>query len=106
MTTTTSKRLAGPAALTTSAATKYTCPAATVAVIRRIRVDNPGGGSTHAFTLSIGADAVGTRLYDALSVPAGGVDIYGPFSLAAGEIIQAFADNTALVLEIDGTETA
>lgn len=101
--TTTPKRLFGPAALTTSAATKYTSPAAG-AQIKRIRVDNPGGGVTRTFTLSIGADAVGTRLYDAISVPPGGIDIYGPFTLGNAEIVQAFADNTAVVLTIDGAE--
>ena len=102
---TVAKRLYGPASLTTSAATKYTVPGATSAQIKRIRVDNPGGGVARAFTLSIGADAAGTLLYDAVVVPPGGLDIYGPFNLATGEIVQAFADNVALVLEIDGTET-
>jgi hypothetical protein len=103
---TTSKRLFGPAQLTNAAATKYTCPALTVAVIRRMRVSNPTGGAV-TFTISIGADASGTRLYDAVSVPAGGaVDIWGPFTLAAAEILQALASaNTSLVLTVDGTET-
>ncbi len=103
---TTSKRLFGPALLTNAAATKYTCPASTVAVIRRMRVSNPSGGSVN-FTLSIGADAAGTRLYDAVPIPAASyLDIWGPFTLAATEIIQAFGSTTSvLVLEIDGTET-
>lgn len=102
-----SKRLFGPAQLTNAAATKYTCPGSTVAVIRRMRVSNPTGGAV-TFTISIGADAAGTRLYDAVSVPAGGaVDIWGPFTLAAAEILQALASaNTALVLTVDGTETS
>lgn len=101
-----SKRLFGPAQLTNAAATKYTCPALTTAVIRRMRVSNPTGGAV-TFTISIGADAAGTRLYDAVSVPAGGaVDIWGPFTLAAAEILQALASaNTSLVLTVDGTET-
>ncbi len=104
---TTSKRFFGPAQLTNAAATKYTCPGSTVAVIRRMRVSNPTGSAV-PFTLSIGADAAGTRLYDGVSIPAASyLDIWGPFSLAAAEIIQAFAgSNSALVLEIDGTETA
>jgi hypothetical protein len=106
MATTISKRLAGPAALTTSAATKYTAPALTTTVIRRGRVSNPSGGAL-TFTMSIGADATGTRLYDAVSVPAGGgLDIFGPFTVAAGEIVQALGSGTALVLELDGTETS
>lgn len=101
--TTTPKRLYGPAALTTGAATKYTSPA-TGAQIKHIRVDNPGGGSTRAFTLSIGADAAGTRVYDALAIPPGGLDLWGPFTLGNAEVVQAFADNAALVLTIDGVE--
>ena len=107
MATTVSKRLAGPAQLTNAAATKYTVPAATTTVIRRGRVSNPTGGAV-PFTMSIGADAAGTRLYDAVSIPAGGsLDIFGPFTLAATEIVQAFASaNASLVLELDGTETS
>ncbi len=104
---TTSKRLFGPAQLTNAAATKYTVPGSTVTVIRRMRVSNPTAGAV-TFTLSIGADAAGTRLYDAVSIPAASyLDIWGPFSMAAAEIIQSFASaNSSLVLEIDGTETA
>ncbi len=101
------KRLFGPAQLTNAAATKYTAPGSGgSAQIKRMRVSNPTGGAV-TFTLSIGADAAGTRLYDAVSVPAGsGLDIYGPFNLAASEIVQSLAgSNSALVLEIDGTET-
>jgi hypothetical protein len=104
--TTTSKRLSGPAALTTSAATKYTCPGATVAVVRRIRVNPSDGSGSYTFTMSIGASAAATQLYSAYPVPATGLDIWGPFSLAPGDIIQAFGSNTNLTLEIDGTETA
>lgn len=103
---TTSKRFSGPAQVSNAAATKYTCPAATVAVVRRIRVSNPSINPVQ-FTLSIGADAAGTRMYDNVPVlPCQSLDLYGPFSLAAAEIIQAFASsNNVLVLEIDGTET-
>ncbi len=101
-----SKRLAGPASLTTSAATKYTCPASTITTISRMRVSNPSGGAL-TFTLSIGADAASTRLYDGVSVPAGGaIDTRGPFTLAAGDVIQAFGSGTALVFEINGYEAA
>lgn len=103
----TPKRLFGPAQLTNAASTKYTCPASTIAVIKRMRVSNPTGGAV-TFTLSIGNDAAGTRLYDAVSIPAGGsLDIYGPFTLAAAEVVQSLASaNSSLVLEIDGTEQA
>jgi hypothetical protein len=104
---TTSKRLFGPAQLTNAAATLYTAPAATVAVARRLRVSNPTVNPI-TFTLSIGADAAGTRLFDNVPVPpCGSLDIYGPFTLAATQLFQGFASvNAALVLEIDGTETA
>jgi hypothetical protein len=99
------KRLAGPALVTNTAATKYTCPALTTAVIRRIRVDNPSAGAV-TFTMSIGADAAGTRLFGATSIPANsGLDIWGPFTLAAAEIVQALAGTTnVLTLTIDGEE--
>ena len=107
MATTISKRLFGPAQLTNAAATKYTCPALTIAVIRRMRVSNPSGNAV-AFTLSIGNDAAGTRLYDGVTIPANGsLDIWGPFTLAASEVVQSFAGTASvLVLEIDGTESA
>ena len=61
------KRLAGPAQVSNAAATKYTAPAAG-AIVRHVRVSNPSG-SPVTFTLSVGADAAGTRLFDAFSVP-------------------------------------
>src|SRR5689334_19638463 len=103
----TAKRLAGPAQVSNSAATKYTVPASTVTVIRNIHVQNPSGSAV-TFTLSIGSDAAGTRLYDAFSIPPTAVyDAYGPFVLSAGEIIQAFAGtNNVLTLTISGTESS
>lgn len=103
---TTGKRLAGPALVTNAAATKYTAPAATVTKVQNIHVQNPSN-SVVTFTLSIGADAAGTRLFDALPIqPLSAFDSFGPFYLAAGEIIQAFAGTTnVLTLTIDGTET-
>src|ERR1041385_3891860 len=104
---TTSKRLFGPAQLTNAAATLYTAPAATVAVARRMRVSNPTINPIN-ITLSIGADAAGTRLYDNVAgPPCGSLDLYRPFTLAATKFFQGFAsDNAELVLKIDGTETA
>jgi hypothetical protein len=100
----TNKRFYGPAQLATSAATVYTCPASTIGTMKRARVSNPDSVA-HTFTLSIGADAAGTRIYSQVTVqPQNGYDIWGPFTLTAGQIIQAFADNTALVLVINGTE--
>jgi hypothetical protein len=101
----TPQRLAGPQQLTSAAATIYTCPADTITVIKRIRLSNPSGNE-RTFTISIGADAAGTRIYSGVSIPAGsGKDIWGPFTLEEADILQAFADaNSAVVIEVDGTE--
>lgn len=55
------------------------------------------------FTLSIGLDAAGVRIFDAYSIAAGDVlDHYGLYALEPGEVIQAFsATNNVLVLTID-----
>lgn len=101
----TPKRLAGPAQVSNVAATKYTVPAATKTVVRHIHIQNPSG-ATVTFTLSIGADAAGVRLFDAFSILAGTVlDHFGYYVLEAAEIIQALAGtNNILVLVIDGDE--
>lgn len=99
------KRLAGPALVSNAAATKYTVPATLRAVVRHIHVSNPTGGAV-TFTMSIGADAAGTRIFDVYSLAAGAVlDHFGMYALAAGEIIQAFSGtNNVLTLTIDGDE--
>lgn len=101
----TPKRLAGPAQVSNAAATKYTVPGSTTAVVRHIHVSNPSGNAV-TFTLSIGTDAAGTRLFDAYSIPANTVfDHFCYHVLAAAEIIQAFAGtNNVLTLTISGDE--
>lgn len=101
----TPKRLAGPAQVSNAAATKYTVPGATTAVVRQIHISNPSGSPVD-FTLSIGTDAAGTRLFDGLSIPADSVyDHYCYHVLATTEIIQAFAGtNNILTLTISGDE--
>lgn len=102
---TTKKRLFGPALLTNTTATKYTVPGSTSAVVRRIRFSNSDGGA-YTITMSIGADAAGTRLFEGVSVPAAGLDVWGPFNLAAAEIIAAHCSTTnKVVMQIDGEET-
>jgi hypothetical protein len=87
-------RFAGPALITNSAATKYTVPASSLAVIRHIHVSNPTG-STVTFTLSIGSDAAAVRLFDAYSIAAGTVlDHFCYYPVAAAEIVQALAGTT------------
>lgn len=101
----TPKRLAGPAQVSNAAATKYTVPAVTTAVIRMIQIQNPSASAVD-FTMSIGADAAGTRLIDGLSIPA---DSIFPFHcyivMAAAEILQALAGtNNILTLSVFGDE--
>ncbi len=99
------KRLAGPALVTNAAATKYTVPATTKTIIRHIHVQNPSGSAV-TFTISIGADAAGVRIYDAYSIAAGAVlDHFGIYVVDAAEIVQALAGTTnILTLTIDGEE--
>jgi hypothetical protein len=101
------KRLAGPAQVSNSAATKYTVPAATTTIIRHIHVFNADTGAVN-FTMSIGADAVGTRLYDAYPILAKEpLDISCFLVLGAGETIQAFGSVTnKLTLTISGVEAS
>lgn len=96
-------RLAGPALVSNAAATKYTVPAVTKTIVRHIHVQNPSGSAV-TFTLSIGADAAGTRIYDAFSIqPGAELDRFCYYVLEAAEIIQAFAGtNNILTLTIDG----
>lgn len=107
----TPKRLAGPAQVSNVAATKYTVPANTKTIVRHIHVENPSGAAV-TFTLSIGADAAATRLWDAFSIPAAAAgeresvkDWYVYLVLEAAEIIQALAGtNNILTLTINGDE--
>lgn len=103
---TTRKRLFGPALLTSATATKYTAPAGSTAVIRKFHVSN-GSTAAATLTISIGADAAGTRIVDAESIPANSTrEYWGPETLAAAELIAAFSGTTGvLTLTIDGEET-
>lgn len=96
-------RFHGPAQVSNAAATKYTVAAAQRIVIRHVHISNPSG-SPVTFTLSVGADAAATRLYDAFSIPANSVRDDGWYvALATTEIIQALAGtNNILTLTIDG----
>lgn len=97
-------RFSGPALLTGAAATKYTVPAASQATIKHIHVENPTTNPI-TFTMSIGADATGTRIYDGFSIAAGDVlDVFCMYVLNAGEIVQAFASTaSAMTLTLDGS---
>lgn len=101
------KRIYGPTAAPTSPTTLYTVPAGVSATLRHIHIQNPGGGSSRTITMSIGADAAGTRILDTYAIAAGSyLSLYGPFILAAGEVLQATASNAALVITIAGELTA
>lgn len=99
------KRLAGPLLITNSVVTRYTVPASTKTIIRNIHIQNNSAGSVTA-TLSIGADAAGTRILDAEPIPANGLlDLYGPFVMDAAEILQSNAGTTNLLnLTVSGEE--
>jgi len=99
------KRMAGPAQVSNAAATKYTVGSNRRGILRHIHVQNPSGSAV-TFTMSIGADAAATRIYDAFSIPANSIlDAMCYYVLEAAEIIQALAGtNNVLVLTIDGDE--
>lgn len=99
------KRLAGPLQLTTTATTQYTVPSVTKTVIRHIHVSNPTT-SPVTLTMSIGADAAGTRIFDAYSVAGSTVlDHFCYYVAEAAEVIQAKSGTVStLVLTMDGDE--
>lgn len=101
----TPKRLAGPAQVSGAAATKYTVPAVTKTIVRHVHIQNPSGSPVD-FTMSIGTDAAGTRVFDGFPIPADdSYDWYCYEVLDAAEIIQAFAGTASvLTLTIFGDE--
>jgi len=97
--------------LANAAATVYTVPANTLGVIRHIHVQNPSALPV-TFTMSLGADAAGKRIYDAYSIPAAAagqpasvLDVFCYYVLPAGTTVQAFAGTAAtLTFTMDGQE--
>jgi hypothetical protein len=100
-------RFTGPAQLTASPVTLYTCPTSRVARTLHIHASNPSSSAVDV-TISVGADAAGTRIYGGFSVPADSViRRYDEYSLAAGETIQAWASSAAtVVLTVTGYDKA
>lgn len=104
-------RIYGPALVTNSLATIVTVPAAEIYVVRHIHVQN-NSGSAATLTLTIGADAAGTRLYDAYSIPAAGagvvgsaIDLWCYYPLVAAEIMRVVSGTTnVLNITISGDE--
>lgn len=99
------KRLVGPKQLASSATTEYTVPGSTTTVIRMIHLSNPGTVD-RTVTISIGADAAGTRIFDAFTIPAGSVFSFPcNFVMAAAEVLQCSASAaTAVAATISGIE--
>lgn len=99
------KRLNGPSNLTNASVTRYTVPAGARTIVRHIHISNTSAGAV-TLTMSIGADAAGTRIFDAYSIAAGAVlDHFCYYVLAAAEIIAAQGGTTnILTCTIDGDE--
>jgi len=99
------KRLVGPTQLAGAAAVLYTVPAGRNALVRHIHFSNPSAGAVDV-TVSIGADAAGTRLFDGFSIPADSVyDWFGYVPLAAAEDIRGWSSAAATVnIEVAGEE--
>jgi len=105
------KRLYGPALVATGPTTVYTVPASTTALIRHVHVSNPSGSAV-TLTLSIGADAAGTRLLGTYSIPAAAAgvsdsvrDMYWSVPMTAAEILTVSAGtNNILVIVVSGEE--
>jgi len=107
----TPKRLYGPAVIATGPTTVYTVPALAKTIIRQIHLSNPSGSAV-TVTLSIGADAAGTRLWSTYSIPAAAAgvsdsvrDIFMYLIMDAAEILTLSAGtNNILVVVITGDE--
>lgn len=99
------KRFFGPAQLANASAVLYTVPANRRACIRHVHLSNPTGGAV-TYTFGIGADAAGTRLFDAVSLAAGAtIDWYCKEDLEAAEVLRGHASAAAsIVATFDGDE--
>lgn len=103
------KRMSGPAQVATGPTTLYTAPSyipnILTSVVRHIHVSNPSVNPV-TLTISIGADAAGTRIFDALTIAATSVvDHFCYYPLTSAQIITASSGtNNVLVLTISGDE--
>lgn len=96
-------RLVGPAQIATGPTTVYTVPSNEKAILRHVHIQNPSASAV-TFSMSIGTDAAGTRLFDSYSIGAGQVlDHFCMYVLEETETIQLSAGtNNILVVTIDG----
>lgn len=103
----TATRLYGPTQLSNAAATIYTTPASTTTIVRYMTACNTGLVSV-SFTFSLGADAAGTRIWQALSIGPGQTwEWKGFMVLTATQTIQAFCSTaTVLTLTVHGIQIA
>lgn len=107
----TPKRLTGPALIATGPTTIYTVPALTKTILRHIHIQNPSA-SPVTYSLSIGADAAGTRLFQAFSIPAAAAGVTDSVRehfwyqvMDAAEIVTVSAGtNNVLTITISGDE--
>jgi len=97
----------GPAQIATGPTTVITVPAGEKLHLKNLHLSNPSA-SPVTFTLSIGADAAGTRLWSSYSIPAAGAGVTDsvrriPMNevMEAGEILTLSAGtNNVLVITI------
>lgn len=87
------KRFTGPAFLTGSPITLYTCPTGKRARVLGLHMDNPTDDATTAF-ISIGAMGGDTskQIFNDFVEPDDPITDFTPYDLAAGEVIQAYAN--------------
>jgi hypothetical protein len=110
MATYTPKEIVAATSLTaTPGSSVYTQPAATKSIIRTINAQSPN--AAHSFTLSRGADAAGTRLFDAYALTAKVPAIFNGWwvieGINAAHAIDANADAVnQVVLTVGGYEYA
>lgn len=100
-------RMVGPVALTATAVTYYTVPAARTALIRDIEI-TADPGVTAWVTISIGVDAAGKQLFNRAVIPGNGFPVQwtGGIFLVSAEIIQAYTNAPGYVtLLICGAES-
>jgi len=100
------KRLAGPALAAATDTLIYTVPANRRSVVRHIHWVNSTGAAV-TLTLSIGADAVATRWFDAYSLATGAVlDAFVYLPMEAAETLRARASAINTTLTVSGDEIA